>query len=123
MQQHTGDRSVHQTTPILNGYPTKIEPASLPSRPLRDICLDIRKKVDDFLDEEPATTILQDVQARVREAIGVVNEAFRRYEYVANPRPLAFLCIGPYHALMQRHVDLGKYPFHITAERTVSYFL
>lgn len=80
MQQHTGDRSAHQTTPIVNGYLTKIESAGLPSRPLRDICLDVRKKVDDFLNEEPPTTILRDVQARVREAIGVVNEAFRRYE-------------------------------------------
>lgn len=97
MQQHTGDRSVHQTpTPILNGNPTKIEATGLPSRPLRDVCLDIRKKVDDFLAEEPTTSLLRDVQGRVREAIGVVNEAFRRYEYVAHPQLLTFLCMGPF---------------------------
>ncbi|KAI8630495.1 adenine nucleotide alpha hydrolases-like protein [Xylariaceae sp. FL1651] len=82
MIQDPGDRSVavaHTPNPALNGYPAKPESAGLPPRPLYSVCLELRQKVDNFLAENPKTAILRDVQVRVREAIGVVDEAFRRY--------------------------------------------
>ncbi|KAI1275150.1 phosphoadenosine phosphosulfate reductase [Xylaria sp. FL0933] len=73
--------ATHQTTvPTPNGYPAKADSASSSSRSLRDICLEVRRKVDSFLAENPKTPLLRDLQARVREAVGVVDEAFQRYE-------------------------------------------
>ncbi|KAI0459713.1 phosphoadenosine phosphosulfate reductase [Xylaria acuta] len=74
MTQSPSDRSTStacQTASTLN---------SSPPRSLYDVCLEIRNKVDDFLAEDHRGSTLQDVQARVREAIGVVDEAFQRYE-------------------------------------------
>ncbi|KAI0433445.1 phosphoadenosine phosphosulfate reductase [Xylaria sp. FL1042] len=76
--------ATHQTfasTP--NGYPAKADSttsATSSPRPLRDICLEIRRKVDGFLAENPKTPLLRDLQARVRETVGIVDEAFQRYE-------------------------------------------
>ncbi|TGJ87521.1 hypothetical protein E0Z10_g1252 [Xylaria hypoxylon] len=84
MTQDPSDRSAstaYQTTPTPNGYPAKIESASSTPRSLYDICLEIRKKVDGFLaEDDPGTALLRNLQARVRETIGVVDEAFQRYE-------------------------------------------
>ncbi|RWA11367.1 hypothetical protein EKO27_g3744 [Xylaria grammica] len=85
MTQDPSDRSTstsnaYQTASTLNGYPAKIESSSSSPRSLYDICLEIRKKVDGFLAEEPKTALLRNLQARVRETIGVVDEAFQRYE-------------------------------------------
>ncbi|KAI0536479.1 phosphoadenosine phosphosulfate reductase [Xylaria digitata] len=83
MTEDPSDRSAYsayRTTPTLNGYPAKIESASSSPRPLYAICLEIRRKVDRFLAEDPGTSLLRTLQARVREAIEVVDEAFQRYE-------------------------------------------
>ncbi|KAI3332279.1 adenine nucleotide alpha hydrolases-like protein [Xylariaceae sp. AK1471] len=83
MAQDPSDRSTsatYQTNSTLNGYPIKTESAILSSHSLYNVCLDVWKKVDRFLSEDPETALLRNVQARVREAIGVVDEAFQRYE-------------------------------------------
>ncbi|KAI0875211.1 phosphoadenosine phosphosulfate reductase [Hypoxylon argillaceum] len=83
MTQDPSDRSTSSTTyqtSAVNGYPAKVEPASPSSRSLCDVCLEIREKVDSFLAEEPSTALLRNVQTRVREAMGVVDEAFQRYQ-------------------------------------------
>ncbi|KAI1185803.1 phosphoadenosine phosphosulfate reductase [Nemania serpens] len=82
MTQNPSARSTltaSQTTPTVNGYLAKLESPSLPPRSLHDVCLEIRKKVDNFLAEDPSAPLLRNVQIRLREAIGVVNEAFQRY--------------------------------------------
>ncbi|KAI0967653.1 phosphoadenosine phosphosulfate reductase [Xylaria arbuscula] len=68
------------TTSILNGNPAGADSASSSHRSLKDICLEVRKKVDGFLAETPSNPLLRDLQARVRQTIGVVDEAFQRYE-------------------------------------------
>ncbi|KAI1302220.1 phosphoadenosine phosphosulfate reductase [Xylaria venustula] len=68
------------STSALNGNPASAASASSSHRTLHDICLEIRKKVDSFLAETPSNPLLRDLQARVRETIGVVDEAFQRYE-------------------------------------------
>lgn len=88
MTQNPSARSTltaSQTTPTVNGYLAKLESPSLPPRSLHDVCLEIRKKVDNFLAEDPSAPLLRNVQIRLREAIGVVNEAFQRYGYVSRP--------------------------------------
>ncbi|KAI0490089.1 phosphoadenosine phosphosulfate reductase [Xylaria cf. heliscus] len=84
MTHSTSDRSTsttaYQATSTLDSYPANSEPAGSSPCSLRDICLEIRNKVDGFLAEDHRGTILQDVQARVREAVGVVDEAFQHYE-------------------------------------------
>ncbi|KAJ4327179.1 3'-phosphoadenosine 5'-phosphosulfate sulfotransferase [Fusarium piperis] len=50
-----------------------------PPRSLRDKCIEIKDKVDEFLAEEPDTQILRDVQAQLRVSIEVVEEALERY--------------------------------------------
>ncbi|KAI3332626.1 phosphoadenosine phosphosulfate reductase [Ustulina deusta] len=70
-----------QTNPsVLNGYPAKTDSVNSSPRSLHDICLRLREKVDGFLAENPSTALLRNLQARVREAMGVVDEAFQRYE-------------------------------------------
>jgi hypothetical protein len=93
MTQDPSDHSTSaasQTTPILNGFPAKTESGSLSSCSLYNVCLEVRKKVDSFLAEEPETALLRNVQGRVREAIGVVDEAFQRYEYVLDTSAAIF---------------------------------
>ncbi|KAI1128275.1 phosphoadenosine phosphosulfate reductase [Nemania abortiva] len=80
MIQDPGDHSTPTACQTVNGFPAKVEAASSPPRPLYDVCLDIRRKVDSFLAQDPSTALLRNVQARVREAFGVVDEAFQRYE-------------------------------------------
>ncbi|KAI1752526.1 phosphoadenosine phosphosulfate reductase [Xylaria castorea] len=83
MTQDSRDHSTsttYQTTTTLDSYPANSESASSSPRSLHDVCLGIRNKVDEFLAQDHKGTTLQDVQARVREAIGVVDEAFQRYE-------------------------------------------
>ncbi|KAI0404974.1 adenine nucleotide alpha hydrolases-like protein [Xylaria palmicola] len=83
MTQDPGDRyapAASRAASALNGSPATIEAAGSPRRSLYDVCLEIGRKVDRFLAEDHDTALLRDVQARVREAAGVVDEAFRRYE-------------------------------------------
>ncbi|KAI0444813.1 phosphoadenosine phosphosulfate reductase [Xylaria telfairii] len=83
MTQNPSSRSTPtacQTMQTPDRYPANPEPASSSPCSLYDVSFEIRNKVDVFLAEDHRGTILQDVQARVREAIGVVDEAFQRYE-------------------------------------------
>lgn len=88
MTQNPSARSTFtasQTTSTVNGYPAKLESPSPSPRSLHDVCLKIRKRVDNFLAEEPSAPLLRSVQTRLREAIEVVNEAFQRYGYISDP--------------------------------------
>lgn len=94
MTQNSSNRSAStacQTTPTPDRYPANSDSASPSPSSLYDVCLEIRNKVDGFLAEDHKGTIFQDVQARVREAIGVVDEAFQRYEYVPDLSPGRYL--------------------------------
>ncbi|KAI1425317.1 phosphoadenosine phosphosulfate reductase [Xylaria sp. FL1777] len=71
----------NETTPALNGYSAKTDSANSSPRSLHDVCLEIRTKVDNFLAEKPRTALLRNLQARVREAMGVVDDAFHRYAF------------------------------------------
>lgn len=87
MTQDPSDPSLN-----LNSYPAKAEaepePAALSSQSLHHVCLDLRNKIDHFLAQEHESSLLRSVQGRVREAIGVTDEAFQRYEYVYVSDPL-----------------------------------
>ncbi|KAJ8115363.1 hypothetical protein ONZ43_g4685 [Nemania bipapillata] len=122
MPQDSSDRSTapaSETTSTVNGYPAKAEPAASSARSLYDVCLEIRNKVDSFLAEDPSTTLLRNVQARVREAIGVVDEAFQRYEYASNPSPRLQPSPSLCNLLIMPRIGPRRYPYHITAGKTV----
>ncbi|KAI1436125.1 adenine nucleotide alpha hydrolases-like protein [Xylaria sp. CBS 124048] len=72
-----------QANVAVNGYPTTTT-ATVAStrqpRSLHEIALEIQSKVDGFLAEAPEDPLLRTVQSRVREAIRVVDEAFRLYQ-------------------------------------------
>ncbi|KAI0205021.1 phosphoadenosine phosphosulfate reductase [Astrocystis sublimbata] len=83
MTQTPGDRSTStadQSTATLDSYPANPELPIPSPRSLHDVCLEMKEKVDGFLAEDHTGKILQDVQVRVREAVGVIDEAFQRYE-------------------------------------------
>ncbi|KAJ4385698.1 3'-phosphoadenosine 5'-phosphosulfate sulfotransferase [Gnomoniopsis smithogilvyi] len=46
---------------------------------LRQVCLELQDKVEAFLAEDVDTKILKSVQAQVKEAVGVIDEALDRY--------------------------------------------
>jgi hypothetical protein len=46
---------------------------------LHDVCIELGKKIDGFLAEEPKSKRLQDVQAQLRTSMKVVDETFSRY--------------------------------------------
>ncbi|KAJ4417482.1 3'-phosphoadenosine 5'-phosphosulfate sulfotransferase [Gnomoniopsis sp. IMI 355080] len=46
---------------------------------LRRVCLELQDKVETFLAEDVDTKILKSVQAQVKEAVGVIDEALDRY--------------------------------------------
>ena len=48
---------------------------------LRQVCLELQAKVDAFLAEDVDTPLLKSVQAQVKEAISVIDEALERYRY------------------------------------------
>ncbi|KAK5994049.1 FAD synthase [Cladobotryum mycophilum] len=72
---------------LLNGYPAKSHVAeddadrSSSPRSLRDVCLEMRDKVDAFLAEEQETQLLRGVQEQLRISMGVVEEALAKYPY------------------------------------------
>ncbi|KAI1816478.1 adenine nucleotide alpha hydrolases-like protein [Poronia punctata] len=85
MAQNNGDRSAfapptRQANSALNGYTTKSDSDPSSSHTLWDVCLELRNKVDGFLAEDSETSLLRNVQARVREAMEVIDEAFQRYD-------------------------------------------
>lgn len=65
----------------LNGHPTTEPPQCAESnrRSFRDVCLELRDKVEGFLAEEQKTGLLRDVQEQVRVSIAVVEEALDKY--------------------------------------------
>jgi hypothetical protein len=91
MAQDDGEQALggaRQAAPAPNGYPAKPELAADPgARSLRDVCLELRERVDAFLAEEPETSLLREVQARLRVSMGVVEEALQRYQCVPPPPP------------------------------------
>ncbi|KAI1825964.1 adenine nucleotide alpha hydrolases-like protein [Xylaria intraflava] len=83
MAQDAGDRSIptaDRANATLNGFPAAVASAGTHPRSLYETSLEIKHKVDGFLAEEPEVALLRNVQARVREAMRVVDEAFRRYQ-------------------------------------------
>ncbi|ROW01135.1 hypothetical protein VSDG_02635 [Cytospora chrysosperma] len=51
-----------------------------PSSPtLRQVCLELQAKVDSFLTEDVDTGLLRGLQAQVKDAMGVIDEALERY--------------------------------------------
>lgn len=64
--------------------------ASAAAPSLRQVCLELQDKVEAFLAEDVDTKILKSVQAQVKEAVGVIDEALERYRYVRSrgrPQP------------------------------------
>ncbi|POS73934.1 phosphoadenosine phosphosulfate reductase [Diaporthe helianthi] len=68
-------------SPTANGSGVQEPPAAgpAPSLSLRHVCLQLQAKVDAFLAQEADTSLLKGVQAHVREAMSVVDEALERY--------------------------------------------
>lgn len=58
---------------------TPIAIGSSPTTTLHHVCLELQAKVDAFLAEDVDTKLLRGLQAQVREAMGVINEALERY--------------------------------------------
>lgn len=54
---------------------------SPPSPSLRQVCLGLQHKVDAFVVEKVDTKILKAVQAQVKDAVRVINEALDKYRY------------------------------------------
>lgn len=73
------------TTTTTTTAATTTAAATVPS--LRQVCLDLQDKVEAFLAEDVDTKILKSVQAQVKEAVGVIDEALERYRYVRKPEP------------------------------------
>ena len=51
----------------------------LGERSLEEVSFEIRDKVEAFLATEAPTALLKKVQGQVREAMGVIEDALRRY--------------------------------------------
>lgn len=58
--------------------------AATPS--LRQVCLELQDKVEAFLAEDVDSKLLKGVQAQVKEAVGVIDEALDRYRYAPHLR-------------------------------------
>lgn len=56
--------------------------AAPPTTTLRQVCLELQDKVEAFLAEDVDTKLLKSVQAQVKEAVAVIDEALERYRYV-----------------------------------------
>lgn len=48
---------------------------------LRQVCLELQDKVEAFLAEDVETKLLKGLQAQVKEAVGVIDEALDKYRY------------------------------------------
>lgn len=71
----------------VNGGVTTDE-SSPPSLSLRHVCLELQNKLDAFLAENVDTKLLKAVQAQVKEAVGVIDEALDKYRYAPRrPHP------------------------------------
>ena len=54
-------------------------PAQSENTSLRQLCLDIRKQIDNLLNEDTEDVILARVQTRTRASLAVIQEALHRY--------------------------------------------
>lgn len=79
------DHVADGVTALLNGAADKLQSGGASSRPLREVCWDLKKKVDAFLESKPDTPLLADVQSHLRVSLQVVDEALERYR-CASPR-------------------------------------
>ncbi|TVY35195.1 putative FAD synthase, partial [Lachnellula occidentalis] len=61
----------------VHGMTTMISPSTTPT--ILPICQDIAGRVNAFLDSEPATPLLRQVQTQTRVALGVISAALERY--------------------------------------------
>lgn len=51
---------------------------------MRQLCLQLKSRLDDFLDTPTDDKVLKGVQAQVRIAQSVIEDALKRYRYVSN---------------------------------------
>lgn len=80
MTRDLGERE-SGAAPALNGASDKPHNAN---RPLREVCYEMKKKVDAFLSREPDTPLLAKTQAQLRVSLQVVDEALEKYRCVAS---------------------------------------
>lgn len=59
--------------------PAEAGPDACPT--LRQVCLELQDKVEAFLAEDVDTKLLRGLQAQVKEAVGVIDEALEKYRY------------------------------------------
>ncbi|KAI1269230.1 adenine nucleotide alpha hydrolases-like protein [Xylariaceae sp. FL1019] len=82
MIQVAGDRptvaAFRPDSPV-NGYPAMSKGTQPSANSLHSVCCELGGKLDKFLAEDAKSATLRNVQARVREAVGVVDEALERY--------------------------------------------
>lgn len=92
----TQNRSDHAAvaSQTLNGYPAKSDSADAAKgpRPLREVCREMRDKIEAFLAEKPVTSLLKDVQAQLRVSLKIVEEALENYPYVCSRRIASWHC-------------------------------
>jgi FAD synthetase len=71
---HTGDLSPSYPATTTTDLPSQ------PRRPLQDVCVELRDRLDAFLAEDVDAALLKDVQAQLRISMAVVEEALGTYE-------------------------------------------
>lgn len=54
---------------------------------LRHVCLDLQRKLEAFLAQDVDTKLLKAVQAQVKDALAVIDEALDKYRYAPAPAP------------------------------------
>lgn len=79
MTRDLGDRG-SGAAPALNGASDKPHNSK---RPLREVCYEMKEKVDEFLSRAPDTPLLAKTQAQLRVSLQVVDEALEKYRCVA----------------------------------------
>jgi hypothetical protein len=79
----TGSAQTREYARYSSATTTQSPAMKLPSAPLslRDICANLNDRLTAFLEEEPATERLRNVQAQTRIALDVVAQALDRYRY------------------------------------------
>lgn len=63
------------TAAAVNG----VGPGDAPAPSLRQVCLELQDKVEAFLASDVETKLLKGVQAQVKEAVAVIDEALEKY--------------------------------------------
>lgn len=79
---HCPDPTIASTSTSASALMTIMTPNAIPEAdlsPLRSLCKNIRRQVDDFLASEPSDEILRATQHQARASIAVIEEALFRY--------------------------------------------